>query len=290
LDKRIWVVNETLKLQILKGKKMRLFAFLLILCSFFTFVYSEPPRKIPSDLLNQFTMNGKIPVFDWYLDNTSPQPQFQVVLQDGNYASKYSKEMINGYVEKIKMKESFYYGETDIWLYQALEKYPIDGKEVAIVGSTLPWYESIVIAYGGRPTTIEYNKIVTDDDRLIPMTVTEFNQHPRKFDIILSISSIEHDGLGRYGDPVNPNADLEFMSMAKEKLLKEDGAMILAVPVGRDCLYWNANRVYGHLRLPLLLKGWNVTDSFGFKKSEFFGKLGNYGYQPIFYLIPEHTP
>lgn len=266
---------------------MRFCVLLLAVCSVLTRAYSEPPREIPSDLLEQFTMNGKIPVFDWYLDHSSPAPAYQVTLKDGTSASFYSKEIINGYIERIKRKESFYYGDTDIWLYEALEKYPVYGKDVAIVGSTIPWYESVVIAYGGRPTTIEYNKIVTDDDRFTPMTILEFNQNPRKFDIILSISSIEHDGLGRYGDPVNPTADLEFMAMAKDKLLKEDGAMILAVPVGRDCLYWNAHRVYGRLRLPLLLKGWHIVDTFGFTEAEFSGKLGNFGYQPIFYLVSE---
>lgn len=267
---------------------MRFYVLLLAVCSFLNRAYSEPPREIPPDLLKQFTMNGKIPVFDWYLDHTSPESAYQVILKDGTSVSFYSKEIINSCIDRVNRKEPAHYGITDLWLYQALEKYPICGKDVAIVGSTTPWYESVVIAYGGRPTTIEYNKIVTDDDRFTPMTVTEFNQNPRKFDIILSISSIEHDGLGRYGDPVNPTADLEFMAMAKDKLLKEDGAMILAVPIGRDCLYWNANRVYGRLRLPLLLKGWNAIDTFGFTEAEFIGKLGNYAYQPVFYLIPEH--
>jgi len=27
------------------------------------------------------------------------------------------------------------------------------------------------------------------------------------FDMVFSFSSIEHDGLGRYGDPLNPNGD-----------------------------------------------------------------------------------
>lgn len=265
---------------------MRLCVLLSAVCSFFAHAYAEPPREIPAELLDQFTMNGTIPVFHWYLDNSAPDLGYQVTLQDGTPASFYAKKAIDIYIESIKRKETFYYGETDIWLYQALEKYPIHGKDVAIIGSTIPWYESVIIAYGGRPTTIEYNKIVTDDDRFTPITVAEFNQNPRKFDVILSISSIEHDGLGRYGDPVNPTADLESMAIAKEKLLKEDGAMILAVPVGRDCLYWNAHRVYGQQRLPLLLEGWHTVDSFGFREAELSGELGNYSYQPVFYLVP----
>lgn len=178
----------------------------------------------------------------------------------------------------------FYYGKTDLWLYKALEKYPIFEKEVVIIGSTIPWYESVVIAYGGHPTTIEYNKIISDDERLNLMTVEEFNNNPKKFDVILSISSIEHDGLGRYGDPINPTGDLEFMSTAKEKYLKDDGIMILAVPTRRDCLTWNAHRIYGPLRLPLLLKDWHLFDTFGFQESAFTNPLGDQTYQPIYCL------
>jgi hypothetical protein len=253
----------------------------------FIIVHAEPPREIPHNLFDEFTLNKQIPVFSMYIDGTSPETEYQIDLPDNIKASFYSKEIIETNINMIKNKQTNYYGSTDTWLYKTFEKYPILGKDVAIIGSVAPWYESMILAYGGNPTTIEYNKIMTDDPRLNILTVDEFNQNPKKFDIVLSISSIEHDGLGRYGDPINPNGDLEFMTMAKQKLLKDNGHMILAMPVGKDCLYWNAHRVYGLLRLPLLLQGWEVVDTFGFEETELlFGELGNYGYQPIFYLSP----
>jgi hypothetical protein len=265
---------------------MRPLCIFLFLTSFLNTLFATPQTEIPNELVDQFTMNKKIPVLHWYFDNTLPDSEFQITLDDGSKASFYSRDLINTYIEKIKLNQTFYYGNTDLWLYKALEKYPILGKEVVIIGSTVPWYESVVIAYGGYPTTIEYNKIVSDDDRLTLMTVEEFNNNPKKFDVILSISSIEHDGLGRYGDPINPTGDLEFMATAKEKYLREDGVMILAVPTGRDCLTWNAHRIYGPLRLPLLLKEWNLIDTFGFRKSAFRNPLGDQSYQPIYYLSP----
>lgn len=262
---------------------MKAFIFMACLSSL---IHAEPPRQIPPDLWDAFTMQGAIPVFDWYLDHSSPEPEFKAILENGLTVSFYPKALINQYIAKVQRKESCYYGDTDLWLYQALEKYPIRGKDVGIIGSTTPWYESLVIAYGGRPTTIEYNKIATDDDRLRLMTVEEYEQNPQKFDLILSISSIEHDGLGRYGDPINPTADLEFMGTVKAKFLKTGGTMLLAVPIGQDCLYWNAHRVYGRKRLPLLLLGWKIVETFGLDESEFMGSLGNFVYQPIFYLTP----
>ncbi len=237
---------------------------------------ASPSRVIPDEFYDQFTLNGTIPIQYTYLDDsyaaTTPK--------------HYAKQEIDQCIGKIHRKACGHYGVTDTWLYQALEKYPIIGKEVAIVGSATPWYESVVIAYGGYPTTIEYNSIVTDDPRLTILTVDEYISHPKKFDVVLSISSIEHDGLGRYGDPINPNADLEFMKMAKNVLLKESGHMILAVPIGQDVMSWNAHRIYGPIRFPKLIQGWTIQDSFGFTEAEFNGAFGNYGYQPIFYLAP----
>jgi len=252
----------------------------LLLCLYSSAVFGEPPREVPIDLLDLFTMNKKIPIVNFYLNDSYPQTQPKL----------YSKDLIDSHIEMITQKRVHYYEETDTWLYQALEKYPIYGKEVGIIGSAMPWYESIVLAYGGHPTTIEYNKIDTDDDRITILTVDEYNSNPKKFDVLLSISSIEHDGLGRYGDPINPNGDLEFMAMAKEKLLKANGHMILAMPLGRDCLVWNAHRIYGPLRLPQLLQGWHIVDTFGFSVAGFFRALGDYGYQPIFYLAPKNNP
>ena len=73
-------------------------------------------------------------------------------------------------------------------------------------------------------------------------------RHDVQFDVILSISSFEHDGLGRYGDPVDPDADLRSMSKTRQ-MLSPEGLLFLAVPIGRDCVMWNAHRVYGRARL-----------------------------------------
>jgi hypothetical protein len=98
----------------------------------------------------------------------------------------------------------------------------------------------------------------------------------------VSISSIEHDGLGRYGDPINPNGDLRAMREFKE-MLKPGGLLLLAVPVGQDAVVWNAHRIFGRKRLPLLMDGWELIDSFGFSEKLFDAKLGE-DVQPVFVL------
>ena len=44
--------------------------------------------------------------------------------------------------------------------------------------------------------------------------------------------SFDHDGLGRYGDPINPDADLEAMQNA-QRLLRPGHKMFLTVPIGK---------------------------------------------------------
>jgi SAM-dependent methyltransferase len=76
--------------------------------------------------------------------------------------------------------------------------------------------------------------------------------------VALSISSFEHDGLGRYGDPVDANGDLKAMERMR-RVLKPNGYLILAVPVGVDTIKWNAHRKYGRVRLPVLLRLWSLV-------------------------------
>ncbi|MFT4561793.1 MAG: hypothetical protein ACI9BW_001535 [Gammaproteobacteria bacterium] len=231
-----------------------------------------PPREIPAELHDRFTMHGEIPVQYRYRNEVYPSlfPRF------------YSRSEVNTYIERASGKDVFYYKKTSTWMYEAIEKYPIKNREVAVMGSTIPKCEAICLAYGARPTSIEYNKIISSDTRLNLLTVDEFTNNPRIFDAAFSISSFEHDGLGRYGDPLNPDGDLDVMKYMKS-VVKPNGLLFLAVPVGSDCLVWNLHRIYGKIRLPMLLQEWRVLDSFGFAE-EHFGREQLSPEQPVFVL------
>lgn len=244
-------------------------------------IHAAPPRQIPVHLKSAFTCHGKIPILDRYMDESYPPSEPRV----------YTKERINNYLERIKLRKTSYYGNTDIFLYRALEAFSssICGQHIGIIGSVQPWYEAIALHYkSSLVTTIEYNSLISEHPQIQTMTVDEYKKNPIKFDAILSISSIEHDGLCRFGDPINPTGDFEAMN-AMKTMLKPNGVLFLAVPVGRDCLAWNAHRIYGKHRLPLLLQGWKVLASFGDTKHEKVasGALGHHNYQPVFVLAPE---
>ena len=45
-----------------------------------------------------------------------------------------------------------------------------------------------------------------------------FEKNTDTFDSVVSFSSIEHSGLGRYGDPLDPDGDLKTMQVIHKNL------------------------------------------------------------------------
>ena len=257
-----------------------LFAFLFICLDIFIWsVNSVPSRTIPSHMFKDFTLNDKISL-EYHYRNGIPAKgkNFHI-----------SKNMVNAYLKDIALGKNFYYGKTDGWLRKALRKYSIKDENIVVFGSTLPAYEAFCLHFGAKPVTIEYNKWKTDHPSLICMTPDEYEKEPILFDCGLSISSFEHDGLGRYGDPIDPWGDMKAMRKAK-RMIKPNGLLFLAVPVGKDTLVWNSHRIYGKIRLPMLLKGWEVLDCFGVEgfKDPVFNKSTKYYIQPV--LVLKNTP
>ena len=54
---------------------------------------------------------------------------------------------------------------------------------------------------------------------------------------------IEHIGLGRYGDPLDPDGDLKAIAELK-RVLKPGGHLLFVVPVGKKRIQFNAHRIY----------------------------------------------
>lgn len=250
---------------------------LALLCLIFcTSLFSEPPREIPPDLLNAYTLDGAIPVQYEYLDESYPPSK----------PRKFSRLQIDSLIRRARRREQWYYGITDKYLYDAIAKNArtFRGKTVAVVGTVNPWYEAIALSFGAKVTTIEYNKLSFDYPNLKTMTVEEYRKNPIQFDYVISISSIEHDGLGRYGDPLDPMGDLRAIGEI-QKMLKPDGLLFLAVPVGPDLLVWNLHRIYGEIRLPMLLEGWTIVDVHGFAPSDFSRPYNEHQHQPVWVLM-----
>ena len=208
-------------------------------------------RNLTEKLREEFSMGGKIEIEDFYC---KPKPNNAVIT--------YTMEQIERYKKMIANGEGSYYPETDKWLYDALGNHSIEGKDVIVVGSEQPWYETIVCVYSGNGCScLEYNKRICEFDEIKYYQYEAYDSLP-KFDTCISVSSIEHSGLGRYGDDIDTMGDVKAMQDIKH-LLKKDGLCFLSVPIGEDRVMWNAHRVYGKIRLELLLDGWECIDTYG---------------------------
>lgn len=54
---------------------------------------------------------------------------------------------------------------------------------------------------------------------------------------------VEHIGLGRYGDPIDPTGSLKALA-GLERVVAQGGRLYLSVPVGRERVCFNAHRVF----------------------------------------------
>jgi hypothetical protein len=208
------------------------------------------PRQIPKDMKNEFTLNDKIPVYDLYINDIVP-------INTISWSDTYIQSFIDRFtLENIKNEQSgieTYHGASKLHL-QAFEKYidSIKNKKVAVIGSQSPWIEAILLNFGAKEiTTVEYNVPICNHHVIKTISYNDFCNSSEKYDTIVSYSTIEHSGLGRYGDPLNPNGDIEIMEQIYRSL-NEDGLCFVGFPVGKDYLVWNAHRIYGEIRLKLM--------------------------------------
>ena len=231
---------------------------------------NSPYRQIPEELLNEFTMNGKIPVFDWWKDGTH-----QIFVEwTENIINDYMKRFTPDNIKKGTEGRTSYGHDVCVWLLKAFEKYNIRNKNVAVIGSQTPWIEAILLNMSNKVTTIEYN-VPEGNFENIQLECRDYFNHFDKnievYDTIVTFSSIEHSGLGRYGDPLDPNGDIKTMNNIY-KNLTENGLVIWGAPVGKDALSWNVHRVYGPFRLPLVFNKFKELKWYGATKEHLFSQ------------------
>ena len=56
---------------------------------------------------------------------------------------------------------------------------------------------------------------------------------------------VEHIGLGRYGDALDPDGDLKAIHELK-RVLQKNGSLLFVVPVGKPRIQFNAHRIYSY--------------------------------------------
>ena len=129
------------------------------------------------------------------------------------------------------------------WAARILKK--INPKKHIDISSTL-YFSAITSAfiptkfYDYRPAKLELSNLEIDHADLLCL--------PFKDKIIESISCmhvVEHIGLGRYGDPINPDGDLKAIKEL-QRIVSENGNLLFVVPMGKPKIMFNAHRIYSY--------------------------------------------
>jgi hypothetical protein len=80
-------------------------------------------------------------------------------------------------------------------------------------------------------------------------------------DSLSCLHTIEHFGLGRYGDPLDPDGHLKGLAQLK-RMVKPNGILYLSTPVGRERIEFNAHRVFApETMLGWFADGWEIEKS-----------------------------
>jgi predicted SAM-dependent methyltransferase/nitrate reductase NapAB chaperone NapD len=114
------------------------------------------------------------------------------------------------------------------------------------IGSKLKGILSYVLAMNIPLTVIDVRPFPVSIDGLktIVDDATEMRQfEDESIESLSAISSLEHFGLGRYGDPIDPEACFKCFRNIQAKL-KKGGRLYITVPVCKDRVCFNAHRVF----------------------------------------------
>jgi len=120
---------------------------------------------------------------------------------------------------------------------QVKPKFHVDvGSSVMMVSMLSGMVKTVFVDY--RPLVAELSNLNS-----VGANITQL---PFQNDSLLSLSCqhvIEHIGLGRYGDPIDPEGSIKAANEL-ERVLKPGGKLYLSLPVGRERVCFNAHRVH----------------------------------------------
>lgn len=132
----------------------------------------------------------------------------------------------------------------DLWAARRIYKSGI--KEHFDIGSRIDGFIAHLLAAGIDVTLIDIREFpaVIENLHMIVDDATNLDQIENgSIGSMSALCSLEHFGLGRYGDPVDPEACFKCFRNIQKKM-KQGGNLYISVPVGKERVEFNAHRVF----------------------------------------------
>lgn len=132
----------------------------------------------------------------------------------------------------------------DLWAAKQVIRSGV--KEHFDIGSRLDGFIAHLLSSDIDVTMIDVREFPGKVDTLhtIVDDATTLHQIPdESIESMSALCSIEHFGLGRYGDPVDPEACFKCFDSIQRKL-KKGGRLYISLPIGSERVEFNAHRVF----------------------------------------------
>lgn len=134
----------------------------------------------------------------------------------------------------------------DLWAAKKVAALPKD-REHYDIGSRVDGFITHLLSFRSNITLIDIRPMsIKIDENLNFLQADATNLDGLEDNSCSSISSLcalEHFGLGRYGDPINPMSCIDaFHSI--QRVCKRGGGIFISVPVGEECVQFNGQRIF----------------------------------------------
>lgn len=108
--------------------------------------------------------------------------------------------------------------------------------------------------YDYRPAHLNLSQLQTKSADLLKLPFAD-----NSLKSLSCMHTLEHIGLGRYGDPLDADGDLKAMCELT-RVLAPGGNLLIVVPVGQACLKFNAHRIYSYQMIKDNFPGLQLKD------------------------------
>jgi tetratricopeptide (TPR) repeat protein len=237
----------------------------------------DPPAQIPDPLRNAFSMGGVVELLQGYTNSALPPGCGEYIDDDAirtflalnqqsmtPRAQLKAAEILTGFAppEHALTKKNFSRsgGERKQGIMPPLPAMvppdlDLDERSVAVMDSPDYFLDAMLTCLAKDVTSVRRSKVNGETKLLRTVALSDWLREDSRYDLIICPLMLDSWGLGRNGEPIDPDADVALMREFHQKL-RPAGLLYLRVPIGRDRLIFNTMRIYGAHRLPRLLANW----------------------------------
>jgi SAM-dependent methyltransferase len=94
--------------------------------------------------------------------------------------------------------------------------------------------------YDYRPADLKLSNLESHPGDLTKLPFTD-----NSINSLSCMHTVEHIGLGRYGDEIDYNGDIKAISELK-RVLSKNGSLLFVTPIGKPKIEFNAHRIYSY--------------------------------------------